>query len=95
MLRDLLWAGLFFAAGYAVAKNAESLRQDIARYNRLRAMSGEPPLIQEQLQRLSGAAQFVSQSLDGGSLLKFLKPLAGMLPGVGSDIERYAKISSM
>ena len=95
MLRDLLWGGLFFAAGYAVAKNMDAMKKDLAHYDNLRAMSDEPPFISEQMKRLSGLAGMASSMLGSKDVINLVTPILRLIPGIKDDVERYTKLRAM
>jgi hypothetical protein len=95
MLRDLLWGGLFFAAGYAVAKNLDGVKKDLAHYDNLRAMSGEPPFVSEQMSRLSGLAGIAGGMLGSKDVISLVTPILRLIPGIRDDVERYTKLRAM
>lgn len=95
MIRDLLWGGLCFAAGYAVGKQLPSIKQDLEHYDRLRAMSGEEPIIQELGSRAAGFASMGLQLLRNQRLDGPLGAILSLIPGLRQDIARYGSLKAM
>lgn len=53
MYRGLILGGLAFAAVVTAERQFDSLTSDIKRYDRMRAMSGDPPLARQALDLLA------------------------------------------
>lgn len=83
MDRGLIVGGLAFAAAFAAERLYRSLAPDIARYERMRAMSGQKPILKELLSLVTGGAS------DDGS------KNAGLIAGLTNDIVRYARMRGM
>lgn len=80
MTRGLIFGGVAFAAAFAFERQFVHLGRDLARYNKLSEMSGEPPFLQKQIQ------QFVA---------RISRPCAGLVQSLVHDALRYARIKSM
>jgi len=87
MNRGLIWGGVAFAAAYLAEQQFEHLRKDLARYDRLRAMSDKPPLLRELANMVTGfVGSFGAQASDAAG---------GFVQGVIGDLVRYARIRGM
>ena len=87
MYRGLILGGIAFVAIYAAERQVEALSKDIARYNRMRAMSDQPSLLKQGIDMgLELVSSFTSSR--GGDALDFFQSLQ-------HDLMRYARISSM
>ena len=95
MIRDLLFGGVCFAVGYAVGKQLPNLKQDIERYDRLRAMSGEPPLMREVGDRVSGAVSILMHMLSTQGVAGPLTSVLRLVPGLDKDVDRYTRLRAM
>lgn len=97
MIRSLLWGAICFGAGYMAATQLPSLTKDIRRYDRLRAMSDEPPIMGSVVGQLSSFAGMATKMLRGGNGdgKNPLSSLLSLIPGIGADVERYSRIRSM
>lgn len=85
MDRGLIVGAVAFAAGFAAERLFASLSEDLARYNKMREMSGEPPLAKELLSTLGGVL--------GDATAK--SGAASLLAGLTDDLVRYARIRGM
>ncbi|MGZ3496411.1 MAG: hypothetical protein ACXVAK_02525 [Vulcanimicrobiaceae bacterium] len=85
MNRRILLGAIGFAIGYFIEDQIASIKSDLARYDRLREMSDEPPFLREQLSRLWEMGTSLLGARARRPLLDFLQ----------NDIIRYAKIKSM
>jgi hypothetical protein len=87
MLRNLILGGLAFAAVYGAATQLDTVRKDVARYDKLSTMSGGSTLLQKLITALlNGMGQFSNdrerQARD------FIETTVG-------DVIRYARIKGM
>ncbi len=85
MYRGLILGSLAFVAALGVERLFASLAKDIARYDKMRKMSGQPPMIKELLSAIGGAV--------GGAAQK--NGATGFITDVTSDVVRYAKMKGM
>jgi hypothetical protein len=81
MNRGLIIGAIAFVAAFAAERLFSSLGPDIARYNRIREMSGQEPLFKEIL-------------AFGGSLLGSGGP-SSFINETTQDVIRYAKMKGM
>jgi hypothetical protein len=81
MTRGLIFGALAFAAAFGAERLFASMAPDIARYNKMREMSGQEPLHKEIF-------AFV-QSAFGGS------GIGGTVADLTNDVVRYAKMKGM
>lgn len=81
MNKGLVVAGIAFVAALAAERLFAGLASDIARYDRMRKMSGEDSIFKELLGMLGGA---LGKNGPGG-----------IIAGLTDDLVRYAKIRSM
>lgn len=87
MNRGIILGAIAFAAAFFAERQFEVVKKDIERYDRLRAMSGEPPLYKQLGTQLAGmVTTFGSQRQDEA------KNLFTSLTG---DLVRYARIRAM
>jgi hypothetical protein len=86
MVRGLVLGSLAFAATFALERQFGSLTSDLARYDRMRAMSGDPPFWREQLDVLLGKLT---------TYAKTNPKTAGVVDGLKSDVLRYLRMRSM
>jgi hypothetical protein len=85
--RGLIFGSLAFAAAFGAERLFASLSKDIARYDRMRAMSGEPPLGRQLLSSLGGAiGQFGVNEREQAT---------GFASSLIADVVRYAKMRGM
>lgn len=87
MDRGLIVGALAFAVAFAGERLFAGLAKDIARYEAMRKMSGQPPIAKELL---ALAGSFVGEH--GGAAANGTIGLVGSLT---SDIMRYAKMKAM
>ena len=85
MLRGLIVGTLAFAAAFAAERVLAGMKDDMARYDRMRKMSGEEPLAKEVL---STIASLVTGSVQKNGLRSFVDALT-------QDAVRYAKMRGM
>ena len=83
--RALVLGTLGFIAALGIERLYASLAPDIARYNRMRAMSDQPPILKELLASAGGA---IGGSARAGVTNNFIADIA-------HDIVRYAKMRGM
>ncbi|GEM_PF-2166208 len=91
MNRGFVFGALAFTVAYVLEGEWSKLQRDIKHYDWMRAMSGEIPLVKEQVTRITGLV---------GWLLNEQSPqIAGVTRGVvqslREDIVRYAKLDTM
>lgn len=86
MVRGLIFGSLAFAATFALERQFGSLTDDLVRYDRMRAMSGDPPFWREQLGVLLGRL---------AAYVKSNAAPAGVVDGLQSDLVRYMRMRSM
>ena len=85
MVRGLIVGSLAFVAAFALERLLASMKDDLARYDSLRKMSGEEPLGKELL---STAGSLITGSMRDNGVTSFVASLS-------NDIVRYAKIRGM
>jgi hypothetical protein len=85
MFRRLTLGGVAFALVVAGLKRFDVLLDDLDRYNRLREMSDEPPLLRQLVAQLPFAEYVAAGRGEAASLLK----------SVRDDLRRYARIANM
>ena len=87
MFKSVILGILGFVTVFAASRQFAGVGKDIARYNRIRAMSGDPPFEREQLGALLGEARkrAFSQRGEGRDIFSALL----------NDVTRYARIRSM
>jgi hypothetical protein len=91
MKRGLVFGAVAFGVAYVLEGQWSRLQPDIKHYDWMRAMSGEPPLVREQIARVAGLA---------GWLLSEQTPAVagvtrGLFQSIREDIVRYAKLDTM
>lgn len=87
MYRGLILGGLAFVAFFTAERQLAPLGKDIARYNKMREMSGDPPLLRQGLGMLRDVAKSYGGSRRGNAL--------GLADALKNDLIRYARISTM
>ncbi len=85
MLRRLTLGGIAFALVVSLARRFDTLLDDLDRYNRMRAMSDEPPLLRHMLSQLPFAESLAAGRGEARNLLK----------SVRDDLRRVVRIASM
>lgn len=88
MDRGLIAGAIAFGVAFAAERVFASMTADIARYSRLREMSGQEPLGKELLAFAGGLLGDHGTSMNnggGGSLIE----------GLTNDLVRYAKLKGM
>ena len=90
-MRGLVVGAAAFAVAYLLEGMWSKLQPDIARYDGMRAMSGDVPLMREQLSNATGVIGWLlgeqSPAVDGVS--------RGFFQSIREDIVRYAKLETM
>jgi hypothetical protein len=89
--RGFVFGAVAFVLAYTLEAEWSKLQGDIKHYDWMRAMSGEPPLVREQIKRIMGLA---------GWLLSEQSPAVagvtrGLMQSLREDIVRYAKLDTM
>ncbi len=87
MDRGLIFGAIAFGVVYFAHKQFGALGSDLARYDRLRAMSGEGSFLKEQLKNGIKMLSEYGQSRQGGAM--------SFLGSLESDLMRYARMRSM
>jgi hypothetical protein len=85
MLRGVIVGALAFAAAFAAERVIAGMKDDLARYDRMRKMSGEEPLAK---QLVSAIGSLVTGSVQKNGLTAFATSLT-------NDAVRYAKMRAM
>jgi hypothetical protein len=85
MDRGLIVGAVAFAVGFAAERLFASMSKDLARYEKMREMSGEPPLFKELVSSVAGVV--------GDATIK--NGATGLITGLTSDLVRYARIRGM
>ena len=85
MVKGLIIGALAFAAAFAAERVVAGMKDDLARYDRLRKMSGEKPLAAELL---STVGSLLTGSVQKNAVTSFVNSLS-------QDAVRYAKIRGM
>lgn len=85
MIKRIISGAIGFAIGYYIEAQLSAIKSDLARYNKLRAMSDEPPFLREQLMRLRDAGASTLGARARRPLLDFLQ----------RDVVRYARMKAM
>jgi hypothetical protein len=85
MDRGLIVGAVAFAVGFAAERLFASMSKDLARYEKMREMSGEPPLFKEVILSVVGVV--------GDATIK--SGATGLITGLTSDLVRYARIRGM
>jgi hypothetical protein len=87
MYRGLMFGGVAFLAAVFVERQFGAVAKDIERYDRIRMMSGDPPLFKQSLLILRDAIGSFGNSRRGEA--------TGMIHAIQNDVVRYARISTM
>ncbi|HEX3370551.1 MAG TPA: hypothetical protein VIX83_04225 [Candidatus Cybelea sp.] len=85
MVRGIIVGALAFAAAFAVERVLAGMKEDLARYDAMRKMSGEEPLAKELLATIG--------SLVTGSVQK--SAVTSFVTSLSNDAVRYAKMKGM
>jgi len=83
----LIVGAVGFAAAFGVERLYASLAPDIARYERMREMSGQKPILQELMGKVVGSVADNGGTLADGA--------GGIVTGLVADVVRYARIRGM
>ncbi len=81
MNRALIVAAVAALAAFGAERVFASMKKDIERYDRMREMSGEEPLLKELFSTFGGAIGKSGPT--------------GFVAGLTSDVMRYAKMKAM
>ena len=87
MDRGLMFGAVGFATAFAAERLFAGLKDDIARYDRLREMSGQPSLAKELLSAFVGLIAGRAASGETG--------VGRLVDGIIDDVVRYARLKSM
>jgi hypothetical protein len=87
MYRGLILGALAFAATVLAERQFVFVKKDIERYDRIRAMSGDAPLLKQGLMMLRDAIGSLGSTQRGGMM--------GMIESLQNDVVRYARLSTM
>jgi hypothetical protein len=87
MVRGLILGGIAFAAVFFGERQFETVRKDMARYDEMSEMSGQPPLWRKAASMLMGFVSEFGASREGQAM--------DFLQSIQSDLLRYARIRSM
>jgi len=85
MDRGLIAGAIGFGLAFGAERLYASLVPDIRRYEKMREMSGQPPILKELVAYVTGA---VGESGDGGGA-------KGLIAGLTNDVVRYARMRGM
>jgi hypothetical protein len=85
MIRGVIFGALAFGAAFAAERVFAGMKDDLARYDAMRKMSGEEPLAKEVLSTIA--------SLITGSVQK--NGVAAFVTSLTNDVVRYARIRGM
>jgi hypothetical protein len=85
MNRTLIVASLGFVAAFGAERLFSGLAKDVARYDRMRAMSDQPPLLRELLATAGG---IFSGAMRNNGASSFITDMT-------NDVVRYAKMKGM
>jgi hypothetical protein len=88
MDRGLIVGAIAFVAGFAAERLFTSLTKDIARYEKMREMSGQPPILKEVFGAVVGGAT-------GESVPAWKEGATGLIADLTADVVRYAKMKGM
>jgi len=87
MYRGLIFGALAFAAAFAVERQFDAMSGDIKRYDKIRAMSGDRPLVQQLFSSLvTMATDFAGSKADEAG---------DLFTGLTRDLVRYAAMRNM
>ena len=87
MLRGLIFGTIAFGAAVVAERQLNAIEKDVARYNAIRAMSGDPPLAR---QLASMARTFI---IDYGAARGVTA--GNLFTDFGKDVVRYALMRTM
>ena len=87
MYRSLILGALAFAAAVLAERQFVAVAKDIERYDRMRTMSGDPPLLKQCFAMLRDSIGSIGSSQRGEAI--------GLLEALQHDVVRYARISTM
>ncbi len=87
MYRGLMFGGIAFLVAVFAERQLGVVTADIERYDRIRAMSGDPPMFKQGLILLRDALGSFGGSARGEA--------TGIIQAIQADVVRYARISTM
>ena len=87
MVKSLIVGGIAFGAAFFIERQSRVVGKDIARYDRIRAMSGDPPLVRQGFAMLERWCASMRESRRAET--------ASFLTSLQSDLVRYVRIASM
>ena len=87
MVRGIIVGALAFTAAFFAERQVVALGKDVARYNSMREMSGDPPLWREFTDTASSMLSDFGASRSDGA--------RDVFASLTSDLVRYAKLRSM
>ncbi len=90
MVKRLIWGGIAVAAAFGAQRMAGSLSKDLRRYDRFRAMSGDPPFVFEMIGKVPALLVALPPLIESATT-----EAAKLLTSIPSDALRYARIKSM
>jgi hypothetical protein len=82
-----MFGGLAFLAAVFAERQFVAVTKDLERYDRIRAMSGDPPLFKQGLLVLRDMIGSFGSSRRGQA--------TGLIQAIQNDVVRYARISTM
>jgi len=87
MYRGLIFGALAFGAAFAAERQFDAMSGDLKRYDKMRAMSGDPPLVQQLLSGIvTMATDFAGSKADEAG---------DLFTGLTRDLVRYATMRNM
>jgi hypothetical protein len=87
MYRGLIFGGIAFMVAVIAERQFVAVTKDMERYDRIRAMSGDPPLLKQGLLMLRDMIGSFGDSRRGEA--------TGIIQAIQNDVVRYARISTM
>lgn len=87
MVRGLIFGGLAFAAAFAAERQWRVVAKDVARYDRIRAISGDPSLLRQGFAALKDAIDSFRYARRDET--------ASALATLQHDLFRYVRIANM
>jgi hypothetical protein len=89
--RGFLFGALAFAVAYTLEAEWTKLRNDVEKYDSMRAMSGDTTFVKEQVERITGLVGWlVSQQTPAVAGVT-----RGLMQSLREDVVRYAKLEGM
>jgi hypothetical protein len=87
MYRGLIFGGIAFMVAVIAERQFVFVSKDLERYDRIRAMSGDPPLIKQGMLMLRDMIGSFGDSRRSEA--------TGIIQAIQNDVVRYARISTM